>query len=88
MDEINRELAEFEALVDDIRGDCDKCKGDCRDRLLIMDGQLQALTETADRLEDILRDYKAHCRVCAQLNLLCRVEGQYDAADFVARFLD
>lgn len=36
-------LTEFEALVNDIRGDCDKCKMDCRDRLRWMDDLVQSL---------------------------------------------
>ena len=36
-------VAEFEALVNDIKGDCDKCKMDCRDRLRWMDSLIESL---------------------------------------------
>ena len=36
-------LTEFETLVDEIRGDCDKCKMDCRDRLQWMDSLVESL---------------------------------------------
>lgn len=34
---------EFEALVSEIKGDCDKCKMDCRDRLRWMDSLVENL---------------------------------------------
>lgn len=53
-----------------------------RQRLLIMDSQLRVLNEFADRLdnlgarfEEVLSDYKAHCRICACLNILCSPIG-------------
>ena len=53
-----------------------------RQRLLIMDSQLRVLNEFADRLdalearfEEVLHDYKAHCRICARLNILCSPAG-------------
>ena len=36
-------LTEFEALVNQLRGDCDKCKMDCRGRLRWMDDLVQSL---------------------------------------------
>ena len=36
-------VAEFEALVNEIRGDCGKCKMDCRDRLRWMDSLIESL---------------------------------------------
>lgn len=56
-----------------------------RQRLLIMDSQLRVLNEFADRLdafearfEEVLHDYKAHCRICARLNILCSNVGTKD----------
>jgi hypothetical protein len=56
-----------------------------RQRLLIMDSQLRVLGEFADRLENlearfeaVLHDYKAHCRICARLNILCSPAGTKD----------
>jgi hypothetical protein len=36
-------VAEFEALVNEIRGDCERCKLDCRDRLRWMDSLIESL---------------------------------------------
>jgi hypothetical protein len=36
-------VAEFEALVNEIKGDCGKCKMDCRDRLRWMDSLIESL---------------------------------------------
>lgn len=64
-----------------------------RRRLLIMDSQLRVLNEFAQRLENleaqfegILRDYKAHCRICARLNILCsnidtKEQGPHDSEE-------
>ena len=52
-EQLEKELAEFEALVDEIKGDCDKCKMDCRDRLLIMDHQTQRLEQAIQRFETV-----------------------------------
>lgn len=41
--EINKELAEFESLVNEVKGECDKCKMDCRDRLRWMDSLVESL---------------------------------------------
>ena len=45
------EVAEFSKLVDEVRGDCDKCKMDCRDRLIIVDHQIQRLEKVMQRFE-------------------------------------
>ena len=42
---------EFEALVNDIRGDCDRCKMACRDRLLIQSYQIERLEQAIQRFE-------------------------------------
>ena len=56
-----------------------------RQRFLIMDSQLRVLDEFAQRLENletrfeaVLHDYKAHCRVCSRLNILCSNVGTND----------
>jgi hypothetical protein len=56
-----------------------------RQRLLIMDSQLRVLDEFAGRLERleqrfeaVLHDYRAHCRICARLNILCSNVGTKD----------
>ena len=56
-----------------------------RKRLLIIDSQLRVLNEFADRLENLeqrfenmLHDYKAHCEICARLNILCTDVGLKD----------
>jgi hypothetical protein len=36
-------LTEFEDLVNELKGDCDKCKMDCRDRLRWMDSLIESL---------------------------------------------
>ena len=40
---LKKELAEFEALVDEVKGDCDKCPMDCRDRLQWLDSLIESL---------------------------------------------
>lgn len=50
-EQLKKELAEFEALVDEIKGDCDKCKMDCRDRIRIMDHQIQRQDKALQRFE-------------------------------------
>jgi hypothetical protein len=42
---------EFEALVNDTKGDCDKCKMDCRDRLRIQSYQIERLEKAIQRFE-------------------------------------
>jgi hypothetical protein len=44
-------LSEFHALVHEIKGDCDKCKMGCRDRLRIMDHQIQRQEKAIQRFE-------------------------------------
>ena len=44
-DKLKKELAEFESLVDEVKGDCDACSQHCRDRLLILDSQIEALRQ-------------------------------------------
>ncbi len=51
MDEIKHELAEFEKLVEEVRGDCDRCPAACRDRLIIMDHQIQRQEKALQRFE-------------------------------------
>ena len=36
-------VAEFESLVSDIKGNCDKCKMDCRNRLQWLDSLVESL---------------------------------------------
>ena len=45
---------EFEALVNDIKGDCDKCKLDCRDRLQWMDSIVEALRQERAEIKTIV----------------------------------
>jgi hypothetical protein len=56
-----------------------------RQRFLIMDSQLRLLNELAGRLENLeqrfenmLHDYKAHCKIYARLNILCTDVGLKD----------
>jgi hypothetical protein len=72
------DLEEFKSLVDGLKGDCDKCKMDCRHRLQWLDSVIRMLNELAERLErlemrfaQVLVQYQAHCRICARLNILC-----------------
>lgn len=45
---------EFEALVNDIKGDCDKCKMDCRTRLQWIDSLVEALRRERAELREIV----------------------------------
>jgi len=36
-------VAEFEALVNQVKGECDRCSHDCRDRLRWMDSLIESL---------------------------------------------
>jgi hypothetical protein len=78
-------LVDFETLVKELKGDCEKCKIDCRNRLQWMDSVLRMLNEFAGRLEQLeirfaqmLLQYEAHCRICARLNILCSPIGTKD----------
>jgi hypothetical protein len=75
-------LDESKSPGDALKGDCDKCKMDCRHRLQWMDSELRMLNEFAERLErleirfaQVLAQYEAHCRICARLNILCSPIG-------------
>ena len=46
------EVAEFSRLVNEIRGDCDKCKQDCRHRLLILDSIIEEFKALERRLNE------------------------------------
>lgn len=40
---IQLSIVEFDALITELKGDCDKCKMDCRDRLRWLDSLIQSL---------------------------------------------
>jgi hypothetical protein len=50
-EQLTKELAEFEALVEKPTEDCDKCKMACRDRLLIQSYQIERLEQAIQRFE-------------------------------------
>lgn len=90
------ELAEFEKLVAEIRGDCDKCKMDCRDRLRIIDSQIESfrflargyratLNEMSEVITQLRALYQINMRV---LNILNAPEkaGESNETNFTARF--
>lgn len=49
--EAKKSLAEFEVLVDEIKGDCDKCSMDCFERIRIQGYQFERLEKAIARLE-------------------------------------
>jgi len=51
MDSRIKELAEFEKLVDEVKGDCDKCSMDCFERLRIQGYQFERFEKAIQRFE-------------------------------------
>jgi hypothetical protein len=52
--QIKRELADFEVLVEEVRGNCDRCKMDCRNRLHILGYQIEALRQERAEIQAIV----------------------------------
>jgi len=87
---------EFEALVNDIKGDCDKCKLDCRDRLQWMDSIVEALRQEREALAEERRKLRAererlHALYTINLRVLNIVNapgkaGEGNETDFITRF--
>jgi hypothetical protein len=82
MKEKKLSVAEFEALVNEVKGNCDGCSQDCRNRLQILDSQIEAFRnlekEYRQRLADMdqaINHLKAVCQVCNRLNILCSNVG-------------
>ena len=64
---LKKELAEFEALVEKPTEDCDKCPQDCRERLLILDSQIEALRQELGALAKERRELRAEREKLAAL---------------------
>ena len=47
-------LTDFEVLVKEVKGDCDKCKMDCRSRLQWMDSIVEALRQERAEIKTIV----------------------------------
>jgi hypothetical protein len=58
-EELKKELAEFESLVNEVRGDCDRCKMACRDRLHILGYAIEALRMEREALAAERRKLRA-----------------------------
>jgi hypothetical protein len=89
---------EFEALVNDIRGDCDRCRMDCVDRLRWMDSIIEALRQErkafarereafrAER-EQLAALYQINLRVLNLINAPASKTGEREnETDFTSRF--
>jgi hypothetical protein len=60
-------VSEFESLVNEIKGDCDKCTQDCRARLLIFDSQIEGLRREREALARERRELRAEREKLAAL---------------------
>jgi hypothetical protein len=60
-------VAEFESLVNELKGDCDKCPQDFRERLLIFDSQIEALRQEREALAKERRELRAEREKLAAL---------------------
>jgi len=96
MTRVNLSIAEFEKLVDEVKGDCDRCKVQCFDRLLIIDSQIRSLRALEDEYRGVLNEvgelvaklrglYQINMRV---LNIVKAPEkaGAKNETDFTRRF--
>ena len=87
---------EFESLVNELKGDCDNCKMDCRHRLLIFDSQIEALRQERKALaqerselraerEKLTALYQINMRVLNIINAPGKA-GEINETNFTARF--
>jgi len=63
---------EFEKLIAEVKGDCEKCSHDCRDRLRILDSQIEALRQERKALtreREALRAEREQLHALYQINL-------------------
>jgi hypothetical protein len=86
---LKRELAEYEALVAEVKGDCDKCSYDCKQRLQWMDSIIEELRQEREALaqerhklraerEQLHGLYKINLRVLNIVNAPAETKGPQD----------
>jgi hypothetical protein len=90
-------VAEFEAMVNEIKGDCDKCKMDCRNRLQILDSQIESfraleqeyrstLNEMSEVIIQLRALYQINMRVLNIVNAPDKAGEKTNETNFVTRF--
>lgn len=80
---------EFESLVNKIKGDCDKCKMDCRNYLRIIDSQIEEYRATLNEMTEIITQLKALYQINMRvLNIVNAPDkaGESNETNFTARF--